>query len=183
VRKRSSSSCVNRSAGERYSYVFDGNSQQLDHILVSDHLSGALSPFDFVHVNSEFHAQVSDHDPAYALFGVSSPGIQSFTVDPTARISVKRSVRTFGTITCTPSGERFVINVTLSQGSTGAVGTGSARGLCTGGAIAWTVAARTQPGPRFEPGPATLCFVATTVRGKNTVIDREDGCEELTLTA
>jgi predicted extracellular nuclease len=170
-------------AAERYSYVFDGNSQQLDHILVSDHLSGALSSFDFVHVNSEFHDQVSDHDPAYALFGVSSPGIQSVTVDPTARISVKRNVQTSGTITCTPSGERFVINVRLSQGSTGAIGTGSARGLCTGGTVAWTVAARTQPGPRFEPGPATLCFVATTVRGKNTVIDREEGCEEVTLTA
>jgi len=60
-------------AAERYSYVFDGNSQQLDHILVSNNLFAALSSFDFVHVNAEFDDQVSDHDPAYALFGVASP--------------------------------------------------------------------------------------------------------------
>lgn len=60
-------------ASERYSYVFDGNSQQLDHILVSDNLLSSLSVSDFVHVNAEFHDQVSDHDPAYALFGMASP--------------------------------------------------------------------------------------------------------------
>jgi len=60
-------------AAERYSYVFDGNSQQLDHILVSDNMFTALSSFDFVHVNAEFDDQVSDHDPAYALFRVASP--------------------------------------------------------------------------------------------------------------
>ncbi|HEU4894615.1 MAG TPA: endonuclease/exonuclease/phosphatase family protein, partial [Acidimicrobiia bacterium] len=50
---------------ERYSYVFDGNSQSLDHILVSDNMSRASS-FDAVHVNSEFAATASrgsDHDP------------------------------------------------------------------------------------------------------------------------
>jgi predicted extracellular nuclease len=49
---------------ERYSYVFDGNSQTLDHIVVSDNLFSHL-PFvyDSVHVNAEFADQVSDHDP------------------------------------------------------------------------------------------------------------------------
>ena len=56
----------------RYSFLFDGNSQQLDHILVSDNLVAATSGFDFVHVNAEFGEQVSDHDPAYALLGVAS---------------------------------------------------------------------------------------------------------------
>jgi predicted extracellular nuclease len=48
---------------ERYTYVFDGNSQVLDHILISPAL--ALLPFryDVVHVNAEFADQVSDHDP------------------------------------------------------------------------------------------------------------------------
>jgi predicted extracellular nuclease len=46
---------------ERYSYVFEGNSQVLDHIM----LTPALSRFDYdvVHVNSEFADQVSDHEP------------------------------------------------------------------------------------------------------------------------
>jgi predicted extracellular nuclease len=47
---------------ERYSYIFEGNSQSLDHILVSDALVNR-AVFDAVHVNSEFAEQVSDHDP------------------------------------------------------------------------------------------------------------------------
>jgi hypothetical protein len=48
---------------ERYSYVFDGNSQALDHILVSPALLFPLPEYDSVHVNSEFTPQQSDHDP------------------------------------------------------------------------------------------------------------------------
>ncbi len=52
---------------ERYSYVFEGNSQVLDQILVSDDLlQGALVDYDPVHVNSEFAEQASDHDPQVA---------------------------------------------------------------------------------------------------------------------
>ncbi|NKC32885.1 M10 family metallopeptidase C-terminal domain-containing protein [Falsiroseomonas selenitidurans] len=47
---------------ERYSYNFEGNSQSLDHVLVSGNLV-AESRFDAVHVNSEFADQASDHDP------------------------------------------------------------------------------------------------------------------------
>jgi uncharacterized protein len=53
---------------ERYTYVFEGNSQVLDHILLSPALAlriGPLSRFDYdiVHVNAEYADQVSDHDP------------------------------------------------------------------------------------------------------------------------
>jgi predicted extracellular nuclease len=48
---------------ERYSYVFDGNSQALDHILVSPGLLFPLPEYDSVHVNAEFTPQQSDHDP------------------------------------------------------------------------------------------------------------------------
>ncbi|HET8757747.1 MAG TPA: Ig-like domain-containing protein [Solirubrobacteraceae bacterium] len=51
---------------ERYSYVFDGNSQALDHILVSPALLLPLPEYDSVHVNSEFADQQSDHDPQVA---------------------------------------------------------------------------------------------------------------------
>jgi predicted extracellular nuclease len=49
---------------ERYSYDFEGNSQVLDQILVSDNLLEHF-PFEYdpVHVNSEFADQASDHDP------------------------------------------------------------------------------------------------------------------------
>ncbi|MFF8097587.1 endonuclease/exonuclease/phosphatase family protein [Streptomyces sp. NPDC016675] len=55
--------------GERYSYVYQGNSQVLDQILVSPSVrwAGRLS-YDSVHVNAEFHDQVSDHDPQVLRF-------------------------------------------------------------------------------------------------------------------
>ncbi len=49
---------------ERYSYVFDGNSQVLDQILVSQSLLALDPAYDVVHVNAEFAAQASDHDPS-----------------------------------------------------------------------------------------------------------------------
>ncbi|MBB4794871.1 lamin tail domain-containing protein [Streptomyces nodosus] len=47
---------------ERYSYVFQGNSQVLDHILVNPTMLGKVS-YEVVHINSEFADQTSDHDP------------------------------------------------------------------------------------------------------------------------
>lgn len=46
---------------ERYSYVYQGNSQVLDHILLSPSLMHA--DYDVVHINAEFADQASDHDP------------------------------------------------------------------------------------------------------------------------
>jgi endonuclease/exonuclease/phosphatase family metal-dependent hydrolase len=53
-------------SNERYSYVFEGNSQVLDQILFSENALRGLSEFDVVHVNAEFHDQASDHDPSVA---------------------------------------------------------------------------------------------------------------------
>ncbi len=50
---------------ERYSFIFDGNSQALDHILLSPALAGRAE-FDAVHLNAEFADQASDHDPLLA---------------------------------------------------------------------------------------------------------------------
>jgi predicted extracellular nuclease len=49
-------------ANERYTYVFQGNSQVLDHILTSPSLT-TEAEVDVLHVNSEFWDQASDHDP------------------------------------------------------------------------------------------------------------------------
>jgi hypothetical protein len=48
---------------ERYSFVFEGNSQSLDHIVFSNALADLQFVFDVVHVNAEFAIQASDHDP------------------------------------------------------------------------------------------------------------------------
>jgi len=48
---------------ERYTYVFEGNSQVLDHILLSTGLMVRPHAYDVVHVNAEYADQTSDHDP------------------------------------------------------------------------------------------------------------------------
>ena len=46
---------------QQYTYVFNGVSQVLDHILVTPTFKGV--GYQVVHVNAEYHNQVSDHDP------------------------------------------------------------------------------------------------------------------------
>ncbi len=48
---------------ERYTYVYQGNSQVLDHLVLSLPLVSAGYSYDIVHVNSEFPAPLSDHEP------------------------------------------------------------------------------------------------------------------------
>ena len=48
-------------ADEHYGYVFNGNSQVLDHALTSK--GAGKVEYDIVHINAEFHDQASDHDP------------------------------------------------------------------------------------------------------------------------
>jgi len=59
---------------ERYSYVFDGNSQTLDQILVSRRLVRSVVAYDSVHVNAEFADQISDHDPQVARLRFGNDG-------------------------------------------------------------------------------------------------------------
>ncbi|MFF4083111.1 endonuclease/exonuclease/phosphatase family protein [Streptomyces sp. NPDC001777] len=51
---------------ERYSYVYQGNSQVLDQILTSPSIRGFH--YDSVHINAEFADQNSDHDPQVVRF-------------------------------------------------------------------------------------------------------------------
>ena len=59
---------------ERYSYVFEGNSQVLDQILVSAPAREPPLEYDVVHVNAEFADQASDHDPSVARFVFDDEG-------------------------------------------------------------------------------------------------------------
>ncbi|KAH8723690.1 endonuclease/exonuclease/phosphatase family protein-like protein [Phaeosphaeriaceae sp. PMI808] len=56
---------------ERYTYMFDMNAQQLDHMFVSESLAQKVK-YEHIHVNTwpEFAAQVSDHDPSVAWVDV-----------------------------------------------------------------------------------------------------------------
>jgi predicted extracellular nuclease len=51
---------------ERYSYVFNGNTQTLDHLLTTPSITDFQ--YDSVHINAEFSQQDSDHDPQVLRF-------------------------------------------------------------------------------------------------------------------
>ncbi|MFD6337298.1 MULTISPECIES: endonuclease/exonuclease/phosphatase family protein [unclassified Streptomyces] len=55
-------------AAERYSYVYQGNSQVLDQILTSPSITSGAFDYDSVHINAEFARQNSDHDPQVLRF-------------------------------------------------------------------------------------------------------------------
>jgi hypothetical protein len=59
---------------ERYTYDFEGNSQTLDHILLSGALLDRRVAYDVVHVNAEFATRASDHDPQVARITIRPSG-------------------------------------------------------------------------------------------------------------
>lgn len=57
-------------AEDRFTYFYQGNSQVLDHILVSNRLADRAQ-VDIIHINSPFTAQISDHDPVLVQVDLS----------------------------------------------------------------------------------------------------------------
>lgn len=64
---------------ERFSFMFDGNAQQLDHMFVDPELAGRAD-YDIVHVNTGYNSNrvnapaVSDHDPVLGRFDFRERG-------------------------------------------------------------------------------------------------------------
>lgn len=91
--------------GEQYTYLYDGNSQALDHILASGSLS-VTAEFDAVHVNAEYpvNARPSDHDPIVARFTL-----------PLAMIDILSPAD--GTVYTDTTGLGITLPVTVTTGS------------------------------------------------------------------
>ncbi len=72
---------------ERWSFIFDGNSQVLDYILVNDRLHRKLREVDFLHFNAGFPAgaddddtttlRAADHDPLEGRFQFAGVGAEN----------------------------------------------------------------------------------------------------------
>ncbi len=64
-------------SADRYSYVFQGNSQSIDHLLYSQSMANTFVEADMVHVNSDFYedpnyvVRGSDHEPVTAVFNIT----------------------------------------------------------------------------------------------------------------
>jgi predicted extracellular nuclease len=103
---------------ERYTFVFDGNSQALDHILMSNSLFNRPFEYDVVHVNSEFVQQSSDHDPQVVRLSVGGPDF-ALEFDP-ATVSAQRGTNINVTVKINRTGG-FNGNVTVTAPDTAAL--------------------------------------------------------------
>nr|WP_316833615.1 DUF6359 domain-containing protein [Planococcus sp. ANT_H30] len=62
---------------DRFSYYYQGNSQVLDHLLVTNNLA-QRTELDMVHINAMFmeqHGRASDHDPLLAQIAFEKPSV------------------------------------------------------------------------------------------------------------
>lgn len=70
-------------SGDQYTYIYQGNSQVLDHILVTSNLA-LQTDIDILHVNADFteaSGRASDHDPLMIQIDFSSEAPVASTVD------------------------------------------------------------------------------------------------------
>jgi predicted extracellular nuclease len=60
------------STNERYTYLYDMNSEALDHMYVSNGVSCGGVKYEHLHLNTwqNYDDQVSDHDPSVARFSL-----------------------------------------------------------------------------------------------------------------
>ncbi len=73
---------INESSGvdpvERYTYVYDQNSQEIDQIFISDAVTQRGTQVEHVHLNTwatSYNDRASDHDPTVAKVWVCDPDV------------------------------------------------------------------------------------------------------------
>jgi predicted extracellular nuclease len=161
---------------ERYSYVFDGNAQSLDHILVNQPLitSTLVRREEHARIDADFPEtarndgttalRLSDHDPVVSYYTVSSFANGAyFTVTPCRLVDTRLS-----------PGAPLATGLAASATVTGSCGIPS-----TARAVAFNVTAvdatgqgnlKLYPGDQSPPATSTLNFVANLTRANNAIL-------------
>ena len=119
-------------ASERYTYVYQGNSQVLDHIMVSAAANQHVVGYDVVHVNSEFATQASDHDPGVARlsFDHTAPVLSGPAVNPVVTATGPSGATVTFTVTATDD-QDGTVPATCSPASGSLFAVGSTAVTCT----------------------------------------------------
>ncbi len=104
-------------ASDNYSFIFDGNAQTLDHILVSESFRPNLSRFAHAHLNADFPEvfrndalrpeRISDHDALVAYFTLAA--------NVSTNVSVSRSGLIYSRATRTFNGTLIITNTTAEK--------------------------------------------------------------------
>ncbi len=163
---------------QRYSFIFGGNAQSLDHVLVNQAMLTATSSERAEHprINADFNAlernnattpsRLSDHDPVVAFFGVAGFAIADLSLTKTDSPDpvVPGNTITY-TITATNAGPDAAVNATMtdtfSLGFTVESATGPAGWTCT----IFTMTGQSTvscANPSFAPGSAVFTIVVRT---------------------
>ncbi|MCC6614100.1 MAG: lamin tail domain-containing protein [Anaerolineae bacterium] len=121
---------------EQYTYVFDGNSQVLDNMLISGGLAGITTTFDIVHANAEYAAsiQASDHDPLLARFMLPQPN-----TPPTVSVAQPEVIVNEGDVASN--------GVTIFDAENNVTSVAATIGTVTENAGVWTWTSPTTDGP------------------------------------
>ena len=72
-------------ADQRYSYVFDGNAQVLDHIVISESLKKHVKGFGYVRLNADFPETYRNDDTRVERFSDHDAAVAYFTFDDTTQ--------------------------------------------------------------------------------------------------
>jgi uncharacterized protein len=113
-------------ANERYTYVYQGNSQVLDQVLVSSGANQHVVGYDVVHVNAEFATQASDHDPGIARlsFDHTAPTLTGPATNPSVVATTEAGATVSFTVTASdPEDGTLPVTCVPASGSLFAIGT------------------------------------------------------------
>jgi hypothetical protein len=112
-------------ASERYSFVFDGNAHQLDHILITQNLQSSFAELQYGRVNADFPEslrgipsrpeRVSDHDPLVAYF--SFPATATIDDVTVAEGNAGQTLAAFTVSVDNGTGNDVVVGFTTADGS------------------------------------------------------------------
>lgn len=105
-----------------YSFIFNGNSQALDHILVNNDLVSA-STANYVHVNLDIPASqaASDHDPVLVYVNLPPPALTLTATPPQLEVNTPLTF----TVALSPSVPFSLIRIDPGDGSGNLLETGS----------------------------------------------------------
>lgn len=112
---------------ERYSYVFEGNSQTLDQILATFNLV-QNAQYDVVHMNAEFADQLSDHDPS--VVSILLPRTEVLATDRADTLDEAAFVARFGATRGSLAGDDYID----ARGGNDRVASGAGDDVVYGGA-------------------------------------------------
>lgn len=159
---------------ERYTYVFNGTSQVLDHIFISKPLTDV--EYEVIHNNSEFSDQASDHDPqvvrirpaelqgsvAIAPTSVVSGATVSVTLsgwDPAKELTLAFDTTSFATVTTDATGAATASFTVPTATTLGNHSISATTARATTGSASLTVTA--PPPPPVKRGVIVAVPIAT----------------------